>query len=405
MPILNAMEGAVSQGVLWGLMALGVYLTFRILNVADMTVDGSFAAGGAVTAVFLTRFGVNPLFVLLISFVMGTICGLITGLMNTKLKINILLASILTQIALYSVNIRIMGRANTPLLGSTTLITLVKSITHGHITKPSHISLIVGVVVIAAIIALMYWFFGTEIGSSIRATGSNEHMVRAMGAKGVFGNRIRVYCAENASVTLVTVNLLGTNLVHFNGIGSSLKDSAHLDLVQIELGGKETYSGSYNNLLGYKASCSVQGGYVCDGDKVLDINYVSNQSGSQTESFSKFNGVLLDNAKKTWRGTIDFKRGAKEAKGDEQENVLLLSPDVVNKSMPVILCDEENVEGRHGGSIGKLSEEELLYLETRGIDERTAKIMMIKSRINSIARFIPDADVLDNIHAYLEEHL
>ena len=181
MPILNAMEGAVSQGVLWGLMALGVYLTFRILNVADMTVDGSFAAGGAVTAVFLTRFGVNPLFVLLISFVMGTICGLITGLMNTKLKINILLASILTQIALYSVNIRIMGRANTPLLGSTTLITLVKSITHGHITKPSHISLIVGVVVIAAIIALMYWFFGTEIGSSIRATGSNEHMVRAMG--------------------------------------------------------------------------------------------------------------------------------------------------------------------------------------------------------------------------------
>ena len=224
-------------------------------------------------------------------------------------------------------------------------------------------------------------------------------------AKGVFGNRIRVYCAENASVTLVTVNLLGTNLVHFNGIGSSLKDNAHIDLVQIELGGKETYSGSYNNLLGYKASCSVQGGYVCDGDKVLDINYVSNQAGSQTESFSKFNGVLLDNAKKTWRGTIDFKRGAKEAKGDEQENVLLLSPDVVNKSMPVILCDEENVEGRHGGSIGKLSEEELLYLETRGIDERTAKIMMIKSRINSIARFIPDADVLDKIHAYLEEHL
>ena len=227
----------------------------------------------------------------------------------------------------------------------------------------------------------------------------------APSAKGVFGNRIRVYCAENASVTLVTVNLLGTNLVHFNGIGSSLKESARLDLVQIELGGKETYSGSYNNLLGYKASCSVQGGYVCDGDKVLDINYVSNQSGSQTESFSKFNGVLLDNAKKTWRGTIDFKRGAKEAKGDEQENVLLLSPDVVNKSMPVILCDEENVEGRHGGSIGKLSEEELLYLETRGIDERTAKIMMIKSRINSIARYIPDEDMLNKIHTYLEEHL
>ena len=227
----------------------------------------------------------------------------------------------------------------------------------------------------------------------------------APSAKGVFGNRIRVYCAENASVKLVTVNLLGSDLVHYNGIGTTLKDNARLELIQIELGGKETFSGSYNNLLGYKATCSVQGGYVCDGDKVLDINYVANQSGSQTESFSKFNGVLLENAKKTWRGTIDFKRGAKEAKGDEQENVLLLSPDVVNKSMPVILCDEENVEGRHGGSIGKLSEEELLYLETRAIDEHTAKIMMIKSRINSIARYIPDEDMLNKIHTYLEEHL
>lgn len=227
----------------------------------------------------------------------------------------------------------------------------------------------------------------------------------APSAKGVFGNRIRVYCAENASVTLVTVNLLGSNMVHYNGIGSSLKDNARLDLIQIELGGRETFSGSYNNLSGYKASCSVQGGYVCDGDRLLDINYVANQAGSQTESFTKFNGVLLDRAKKTWRGTIDFKRGAKEAKGDEQENVLLLSPDVVNKSMPVILCDEEDVEGRHGGSIGKLSEEELLYLETRGIDERTAKTMMIKSRINSIARNIPDQDVLDRIRVYLEENL
>ena len=112
MPILFAMEGAVSQGILWGLMTLGVYLTFRILNVADMTVDGSFAAGGAVTAVLIIK-GMNPVLTLFFVFIMGTLCGLVTGFMNTKLKINILLASILTQIALYSINIRIMGRANT----------------------------------------------------------------------------------------------------------------------------------------------------------------------------------------------------------------------------------------------------------------------------------------------------
>ncbi len=179
MPILFAMEGAVAQGVLWGLMTLGVYLTFRILNMADMTVDGSFAAGGAVTAVLIVK-GMNPVLTLLFVFIAGTLCGLATGFMNTKLKINILLASILSQIALYSINIRIMGKANTPLLGSDTMMSMLRNATGGTLST-TNVSLIIGVIVIALIIGLMYWFFGTEIGSAIRATGSNEHMVRAMG--------------------------------------------------------------------------------------------------------------------------------------------------------------------------------------------------------------------------------
>lgn len=179
MAILFAMEGAVGQGIIWGLMALGVYLTFRILNVADMTVDGSFAAGGAVTAILIVH-GMNPVLSLLFVFLMGMICGLVTGFMNTKLKINILLASILTQIALYSINIRIMGKANTPFLGCSTLLKMIKDVTGGRLSSNS-VTLIIGVVVVSIVIAVMYWFFGTEIGSAIRATGSNEHMVRAMG--------------------------------------------------------------------------------------------------------------------------------------------------------------------------------------------------------------------------------
>lgn len=179
MPILSAMEGAVSQGILWGLMTLGVYFTFRILNVADMTVDGSFATGCAITAVLICK-GMNPVFTLLFVFIAGTICGLITGFMNTKLKINILLASILTQIALYSINIRIMGKANTPLLGNPTMMSQLKTLLGGKITTTT-CSLLIGIVVIAIIIALCYWFFGTEYGSAIRATGSNENMVRALG--------------------------------------------------------------------------------------------------------------------------------------------------------------------------------------------------------------------------------
>ena len=179
MAVLFAMEDAVAQGILWGLMTLGVYLTFRILNVADMTVDGSFAAGGAVTAILIVK-GMNPVLTLLFVFIAGMLCGLATGFMNTKLKINILLASILTQIALYSINIRIMGKANTPLLGSSTMMSMLKDFSGGRLTTTS-VSLIIGVVVVGIIIALMYWFFGTEIGSAVRATGSNEHMVRAMG--------------------------------------------------------------------------------------------------------------------------------------------------------------------------------------------------------------------------------
>ncbi len=184
MSILFAMEGAVSQGILWGLMTLGVYLTFRILNVADMTVDGSFAAGGAVSAVLIASKGMDPLLTLLFVFLMGLACGFVTGFMNTKLHINILLASILTQIALYSINIRIMGRANTPLLGCDTMMSKLRNfwenLTDATISSTTS-SLIIGLIFIIIVIIAMYWFFGTEYGSSIRATGSNEHMVRAMG--------------------------------------------------------------------------------------------------------------------------------------------------------------------------------------------------------------------------------
>src|SRR5574344_2850500 len=177
MSILLAMQGAVSQGVLWGIMTLGVYLTFRILNIADMTCDGSFALGGSTCAVLIVH-GCDPLLALVVSFLVGMIAGLATGLLHTKLKIHEILAGILTMIALYSINIRIMGRANTPLLGVTTVMSRIQSWTGLSTTLAS---LIVGTVFSAAIIFILYWFFGTEIGSALRATGNNEHMVRALG--------------------------------------------------------------------------------------------------------------------------------------------------------------------------------------------------------------------------------
>ena len=175
--ILGAAEGAVAQGLLWGIMTLGVYLTFRILNIADMTCDGSFALGGSTCAILVTK-GVNPLVAVLIAFFTGGVAGLATGLMHTKLKIHEILAGILSMIALYSINIRIMGKSNTPLLGVQTIMTKMQDKLG---ISPNVASFIIGLIFGIALIVLLYWFCGTEIGSCVRATGNNEKMVRAMG--------------------------------------------------------------------------------------------------------------------------------------------------------------------------------------------------------------------------------
>ena len=178
MAILLAMQGAVSQGVLWGIMTLGLFITFKVLDFADMTVDGSFALGGAVSAVFIAKLGLNPYLSLLFAFIAGGIAGLVTGLLHTKLKIPGILAGILSMIALYSINIRIMGKANTPLLSVPTMLSVFED--RLGLDKSTG-SLIIGTTASLGIVSLMYWFFGTELGSAIRATGNNERMVRAQG--------------------------------------------------------------------------------------------------------------------------------------------------------------------------------------------------------------------------------
>jgi putative ABC transport system permease protein len=158
-------------------MAMGVFITFKVLDFADMTVDGSFAFGGSVIAILVFN-GVRPLLALAAALLAGGAAGVVTGLLHTKLEIPGILAGILTMIALYSINIRVMGQANTPLLGITTLMTQLEGAL-GVDRKAA--SLIMGGGFSAVIVAALYWFFGTEIGSAIRATGNNEKMIRALG--------------------------------------------------------------------------------------------------------------------------------------------------------------------------------------------------------------------------------
>lgn len=177
MSLLLSLQGAINQGILWGIMALGIYMTFRILDIADLTVDGSFATGGAVCAIALVN-GINPMIAIILATLSGFAAGFITGFLHTKCKMPAILAGILTQLALYSINLRIMGKSNIPLLQSDTLFKQLSQI----LPIPSAwVTMIIGAISAVLVVAIIYWFLGTELGSTLRATGNNEHMVRSNG--------------------------------------------------------------------------------------------------------------------------------------------------------------------------------------------------------------------------------
>ena len=179
---LNALPGAIAQGLIWGIMAIGVYITFKVLDLADLNVDGSLATGGAVF-VMLTTNGVNIYISLIVAFLAGCIAGFITGIFHTGFGIPAILAGILTQFSLYSLNLRIMGNNSNVAINFRKYNLLV---TLSNINK----SLIVGVILVVLIVLLLYWFFGTQFGSAIRATGCNEAMARA---NGINTNRNKVF--------------------------------------------------------------------------------------------------------------------------------------------------------------------------------------------------------------------
>lgn len=197
MTLVRALPGNVAQGIIWGIMALGVYITFRILDFADLTVDGSLATGGAV-AVMLIRGGMNPALALVFAFLAGMVAGFVTGILHTAFGIPGILASILTQIGLYSINLGIMGKSNQAInVLQYKLVASLRYVT-GEGSAFFFLKLIFGAV---ALIAIIYWFFGTELGASIRATGCNPQMASAQGINTSF-NKVLALMISNGLVGL-----------------------------------------------------------------------------------------------------------------------------------------------------------------------------------------------------------
>ncbi len=193
--LLGALPGAISQGLIWGIMAIGVYLTYRILDIADLTVDGSFATGGAVGVMCILN-GWNLWAAMLMAFLAGLMAGAVTGILHIFAGIPAILAGILSQLALYSVNLKIMGKANQSVnVNNTDLILSLRWVKEFAVHNP----LIVVSIIIAVLIAALYWFFGTEMGCGIRATGANIQMSRAQGINTSF-NKILGLMLSNALV-------------------------------------------------------------------------------------------------------------------------------------------------------------------------------------------------------------
>lgn len=190
--LFGALPGAVSLGLIWGIMAIGLYITNKILDISDLTVDGSICTGAAVCTMLMID-GVNPWVAMLCAMLAGGLCGLVTGFLHTVLDIPAILAGILTQLALWSINLKIMGQANRPLSARNfpVIITQMKTTD----------AIVMLLIIAAAIIGLLYWFFGTELGCSIRATGCNLNMSRAQGINTEL-NKVLGLIISNALVAL-----------------------------------------------------------------------------------------------------------------------------------------------------------------------------------------------------------
>ena len=235
----------------------------------------------------------------------------------------------------------------------------------------------------------------SPVGENPAAVSQSEHT-------GLSAVQTKLILEKDAKVTLVQIIRNKNAKTVLNDIGAKVADGAKLSVIHLFLGGDRVYNGCKAELIGKKSNFTADIAYTVADDCVLDMNYVALHEGKKSVSEIRTDGVLHENARKLFRGTIDFKKGAAGAVGNEKEDVLLLDDDVVNQTIPLILCAEEDVEGNHGATIGKLDEDLVFYLESRGMALAEIYKMMAKARIDAVLRFVPDEKTKADVAAYLE---
>lgn len=222
---------------------------------------------------------------------------------------------------------------------------------------------------------------------------------------GFHGSLTYIKAGKNAVIHLVQAQVFEDNVTHINNIGVTLEEGSVVQVTQGELGAGMIAGGIMADLRGNNSSFSLNTIYLGDKNRSIDFNYVMNHYGKQSVSEMNVNGALMDTSKKLFRGTIDFKKGAKGALGQQSENNLLFSPGIKNVSAPLILCGEDDVEGKHAANSGKIDENVLFYMMSRGLNELTAKRIMLEAWFEPVIQKIPDEKLQLQLLEYVKERL
>ncbi len=222
--------------------------------------------------------------------------------------------------------------------------------------------------------------------------------------EGLLQHTTTVTLEKDASLNLFIVQRAGEKTRVANRVRAVLKEGASLSYVRIVLSGENSYESLECELEGKKSSLEIELGYFLKGRETLDVNYLASHKGEKTRSAINVLGVMKDHSEKLFRGTIDFLKGARGAVGDELEDVLLMDPGVINKTVPLILCAEEDVVGNHGATIGRLPEELLFYMGSRGLSREEIYAMIAAGRMHKLIRLLPDGKLKEELEELYGEN-
>ena len=216
---------------------------------------------------------------------------------------------------------------------------------------------------------------------------------------------IRLISKQNSKVNVIIVNLLNKKSNNFLSLDTELQDNAKSNFTIIDFGAKNNISNYYSNLIGNEADNSINTIYIGSENQLFDINYISELRGEKTNINMEIQGALKDNAKKHFKGTIDFKKGAKKATGDENEFCMLLSKEARSKALPMLLCSEEDVQGNHSSAAGKVDEKALFYIMSRGFSYKEAMKLIVKTKFNNILETIKNETLKEEIIHEIDRRL